>query len=81
MPYAAIASARTSPAPKLVPVGPRGDDIRLPGFGTFEVWETAEKQGRNPRTGETVTIAAGKQPKFKAGAALKSAVAVDKASA
>ena len=59
----------------------KGDDIRLPGFGTFEVRETAEKKGRNPRTGEEVTIAAGRQPKFKAGAVLKSAVGGEKASA
>lgn len=59
----------------------KGEDIRLPGFGTFEVRETAEKRGRNPRTGEEVTIPAGKQPKFKAGAALKSAVGGEKVSA
>ena len=52
----------------------KGDDIRLPGFGTFEVRETVEKKGRNPRTGEEVTIPAGRQPKFKAGTALKKAI-------
>lgn len=57
----------------------KGDDLRLPGFGTFEVRETSEKKGRNPRTGEEVTIPAGKQPKFKPGAALKSAVGGEKA--
>ena len=59
----------------------KGDDIRLPGFGSFEVRETAEKKGRNPRTGDEVTIPAGRQPKFKAGAALKSSVSGEKASA
>ena len=59
----------------------KGDDVRLPGFGTFEVRETTEKKGRNPRTDEEVTIPAGKQPKFKAGAALKGAVGGSKASA
>lgn len=51
-----------------------GGDVRLPGFGTFEVRETAERQGRNPSTGEAVTIAAGRSPKFKPGALLKKAV-------
>jgi len=52
-----------------------GGDAKLPGFGTFEVRETAERQGHNPRTGGTVTIAASRQPRFKAGAALRKAVA------
>jgi len=59
----------------------KGDDVRLPGFGTFEVRETSEKKGRNPRTGEEITVLASKQPKFKAGATLKSAVGGEKASA
>ena len=41
------------------------------GFGTFEVSERAAREGRNPQTGETMTIAASKAPKFKAGKALK----------
>ena len=52
----------------------RGEEITLPGFGKFEVVETAQKQGRNPRTGAAVTIPAGKQPKFRPGAALKKAI-------
>ena len=52
----------------------KGEEINIPGFGKFEVVETAEKQGRNPRTGATVTIPAGRQPKFRPGAALKKAV-------
>lgn len=51
-----------------------GDKVQLVGFGTFEVTERAERQGRNPATGETITIAASKSPKFKAGKALKDAV-------
>ena len=51
-----------------------GDKIQLVGFGTFEVSERAAREGRNPRTGETMTIEASKTPKFKAGKALKDAV-------
>lgn len=51
-----------------------GDKVQLVGFGTFEVVERAERQGRNPATGEEITIAASKSPKFKAGKALKDAV-------
>ena len=48
--------------------------IQLVGFGTFEVSERAAREGRNPRTGETMEIAASKAPKFKAGKALKDMV-------
>lgn len=51
-----------------------GEKVQLIGFGTFEVRERAAKEGRNPRTGETLKIAASKVPAFKAGAALKDAV-------
>ena len=51
-----------------------GGKIQLVGFGTFEVSERAEREGRNPQTGETMKIAASKAPKFKAGKALKDAV-------
>ena len=51
-----------------------GGKIQLVGFGTFEVSERAAREGRNPRTGETMTIASCKAPKFKAGKALKDAV-------
>ena len=51
-----------------------GDKVQLVGFGTFEVVKRAERQGRNPATGEAMTIAASKSPKFKAGKALKDAV-------
>ena len=51
-----------------------GDDVQLIGFGTFEARERAERAGRNPQTGEEITIPAGKVPAFKAGKALKDAV-------
>ncbi|MDO4614191.1 MAG: HU family DNA-binding protein [Lachnospiraceae bacterium] len=51
-----------------------GGKVQLVGFGTFEVSERAAREGRNPATGETMTIAASKAPKFKAGKALKDAV-------
>lgn len=49
----------------------KGEKVQLVGFGTFEVSERPEREGRNPRTGETMKIAASKAPKFKAGKALK----------
>jgi DNA-binding protein HU-beta len=52
----------------------KGDDIKLLGFGTFQVVERAASEGRNPRTGEKIAIPASKQPKFKAGVELKRAV-------
>ncbi len=51
-----------------------GDEVRLVGFGTFSVANRAATTGRNPRTGEKIQIPASKQPKFKAGKALKDAV-------
>lgn len=51
-----------------------GGEIRLVGFGTFSVANRAATTGRNPRTGEAIQIPASKQPKFKAGKALKDAV-------
>lgn len=51
-----------------------GDKVAITSFGTFEVVERAERQGRNPATGEAITIAASKSPKFKSSKALKDAV-------
>ena len=51
-----------------------GNKIQLVGFGTFEVAERAAREGRNPKTGEAMTIAACKAPKFKAGKALKDSI-------
>ena len=48
--------------------------VQLVGFGTFEVTERAERNGRNPKTGEAITIHASKSPKFKAGRSLKDIV-------
>lgn len=48
-----------------------GDDVALVGFGTFSVGDRAERQGRNPQTGEAITISAKKVVKFKPGKALK----------
>lgn len=52
----------------------KGDQVSLVGFGTFSVKRRAARQGRNPRTGETIQIAASNVPGFKAGKALKDAV-------
>ena len=51
-----------------------GDKVQVIGFGTYEVKERAAREGRNPKTGETITIAASKAPVFTAGKALKDAV-------
>ncbi|MBQ2308514.1 MAG: HU family DNA-binding protein [Clostridia bacterium] len=51
-----------------------GDKVQVIGFGTYEVKERAAREGRNPKTGETITIAASKAPVFSAGKALKDAV-------
>ncbi len=52
----------------------KGDKVQLVGFGTFETRVRGERTGKNPRTGETVKIAACKIPAFKAGKALKDIV-------
>ena len=49
----------------------KGDEVRLVGFGTFSVSKRKASTGRNPRTGEAMTIKASSQPKFKAGKGLK----------
>ncbi|RZO63729.1 MAG: HU family DNA-binding protein [Parvularculaceae bacterium] len=51
-----------------------GDDVRLVGFGTFSAGKRAAREGRNPRTGETIQIPASIQPKFSAGKGLKEAL-------
>lgn len=51
-----------------------GDKVSLKGFGNFEVRTRDARIGRNPRTGETMEIAASKAPAFKASSALKKAV-------
>ena len=52
-----------------------GDKVQLVGFGTFEVRDRAAREDKNPATGEKIQIAATKVPAFKAGKALKEAVA------
>ena len=52
----------------------KGEKVQLVGFGTFEVATREAREGRNPRTGETMKIEASKAPKFKAGKALKDMV-------
>jgi DNA-binding protein HU-beta len=52
----------------------KNDKVSLVGFGTFAVRKRAARQGRNPKTGATIKIAASKNPTFKAGKALKDAV-------
>lgn len=51
-----------------------GGEVALTGFGNFKVTERAARTGRNPKTGESLEIAASKVPSFKAGKALKEAV-------
>jgi len=51
-----------------------GGSVSMVGFGTFSVKKRAARAGRNPRTGETIQIAASNNPSFKAGKALKDAV-------
>ena len=52
----------------------RGEQVSVVGFGTFSVKHRAARSGRNPRTGETINIAASNVPGFKAGKGLKDAV-------
>lgn len=51
-----------------------GDDVNFTGFGKFHVAERGAREGRNPRTGESMTIAASKVPRFTAGSGLKKAI-------
>lgn len=52
----------------------RGEKVQIAGFGTFEVRARSAREGRNPQTGQTITIPARRSPAFKAGKALKEAV-------
>jgi DNA-binding protein HU-beta len=51
-----------------------GDDVNFTGFGKFSVADRSPRQGVNPRTGERITIAGGRVPRFSAGAGLKAKV-------
>ncbi len=52
----------------------QGERVQLPGFGTFVVTESAERQGRNPKTNQPMTIAARKNVRFRPGKGLKESV-------
>jgi DNA-binding protein HU-beta len=52
----------------------QGETVQLVGFGSFGITETKARAGRNPQSGEAIQIAAGKRPKFTAGAKLKALV-------
>lgn len=52
----------------------KGGEYAIAGFGSFKVAARAERQGRNPKTGETITIKASIKPKFRAAKLLKEAV-------
>lgn len=52
----------------------QGDEVALVGFGTFSAAQREERAGRNPKTGETITIEAARIPKFRPGKALKDAL-------
>jgi len=52
----------------------KGEKVTFIGFGTFSVAERAQREGRNPRTGERITIPASKTVNFKAGSKLKNSV-------
>ncbi len=58
----------------IVEVLKEGEKVQLTGFGTFEVRERAEREGRNPATGEVIRIEASKVPAFKAGKKFKDAL-------
>ena len=69
----AVINALTS---TIVETVAKDEDVQIIGFGTFTVAERAEREGRNPQTGEVMKIKASKSPKFKAGKAFKDAVNV-----
>jgi DNA-binding protein HU-beta len=51
-----------------------GDNVRVPGLGSFSVSERAARKGRNPATGEAITIKASKSVRFKIGKELREAI-------
>jgi len=52
----------------------KGDKVNITGFGIFKVADRKAREGRNPRTGETIQIKASKKPRFTAGKLLKEAI-------
>jgi DNA-binding protein HU-beta len=61
----AAAEAVAAVTSTIVDVLKNGDEVALAGFGKFSVVDVAEREARNPQTGETMTVAAHKAPKFK----------------
>ncbi len=53
----------------------KGNEVQITGFGTFSVKTRASREGKNPQTGEAISIPESKVPSFKAGKSLKDAVA------
>ena len=74
MTKAAVEQALTGIIGAITEAVVKGDKVGLVGFGTFSVSERAAREGRNPRTGEVIHLAAGKVVKFKAGKILAEAV-------
>ncbi|MCG5499589.1 MULTISPECIES: HU family DNA-binding protein [Ectothiorhodospira] len=74
LPKAAAARAVDSMIDVISATLRQGDQVTIVGFGTFLVRKREARSGRNPRTGETIEIAASNVPSFKAGKALKDAV-------
>ena len=67
MTRAAAAAAVNTTLDAIVDELKRGGTVRLVGFGTFDVKKRAERSGRNPKTGKSITIPAAKLPTFRAG--------------
>jgi len=75
MPKDLVASVLDSLASVLVEQMARGNKVQVAGLGTFDVVSRSERSGRNPQTGEPLTIPARKAVKFTAAASLKRAAA------
>ncbi|ACO75327.1 HU family DNA-binding protein [Laribacter hongkongensis] len=74
LPKAAAGKALDGMIEALTEALKKGDTVTLVGFGSFYVGERAERKGRNPKTGEEITIPSAKTPKFRPGKALKDAL-------
>ena len=74
LPKAAAGKALDGMIEALTEALKKGDTVSLVGFGSFYVGERAERKGRNPKTGEEITIPSAKTPKFRPGKALKDAL-------
>ena len=66
--------------PRLTTALANGEEVRIAGFGTFAAKTRAARTGRNPQTGEAISISASKSPSFKAGKALRDAVNAERRS-